>query len=253
MKKIFLGLLLIIFALAVVEPASAAGSGKAPLYNAPSNFICPAGAQPGTVNPTYGFVVMNINHNGNLIIEVSLKGATPNATYDIWVNQDPGQCPLDVPTSPGALSTNRNGNGNAHLKIPAHLGAINYWVSAVGGGQVLRSTALNLLERTFTASDSLYYNGPDSSYPLYGTGAFSFSWDPVSGNVIGGYYNEIVPAYTGTIYNNVVTGGTVIGNTVHLIFYRSADNYSFTSDGTLSGNNYTGTLAGNYYFTATGN
>jgi len=93
---------------------------------------------------TFGFVVMNINGKGDLIIVVSLKGATPNETYDIWVNQNPGACPLGSPTVPAGLTTNGKGNGNAKVKLDAVDGARNFWVSAVGGGQVLRSVAVEL-------------------------------------------------------------------------------------------------------------
>ena len=125
-------------ALAKGQPTGA-GAGKAMLYNSAS-FDCETGAGD-TSGPTYGFVILNTNGNGDLIVEVSLKGATSKATYDIWVNQDPGACPLAVPTAPGALMTNAKGNGNAHVKIARFSGATNFWVSAVGGGQVLRSTA----------------------------------------------------------------------------------------------------------------
>jgi hypothetical protein len=256
-KTIFLSVL-ILLALVVVKPALAEGAGKAPLYNSPSytpGVTCPNGADI-TSGSTFGFVVMNINHKGDLIVEVSLKGATPNSTYDIWVNQDPGTCPLSAANGPGLLVTNRNGNGNAHLKLPSVPGATKFWVSATDGvlTQTLRSSALALRDWTFTASDSLYYNGPDSSYPLYGTGAINFSWDPVTGNVTGGYYNEIVPPTTGTTYQNVVTGGSVSGSTVNLTFSRTVPNiYSFTFTGTLSGNVLSGQMDGPYLFTATAN
>ena len=87
---------------------------------------------------TFGFV--NINpQNGNLQIEVAVKGGTPNASYDIYVNQDPGGCPT---VAIGTLTTNGQGNGNVHLSVPQVSGATNFWVSAVGGGQVLRSPAV---------------------------------------------------------------------------------------------------------------
>ncbi len=107
---------------------------------------------------------------------------------------------------------------------------------------------------TFTATDSLYYNGPTTSAPLYGTGAISFTWD-ATGNVTGGYYNEVVPPTTGTTYYNVVTGGSVIGNAVNLTFNRTNPNVygPFTFTGTLIGNVLIGALDGPYYFIATGN
>jgi len=118
------------------------GAGKAPLYDS-NPYTCDGGA--GDLSgETYGFVVMNINGKGDLIVEVSLKGATPNETYDIWVNQNLGACPLSSPTAPDALTTNKKGNGNVKVKLPAVDGATNFWVSAVGGGQVLRSVAVEL-------------------------------------------------------------------------------------------------------------
>jgi len=116
-----------------------AGAGKAPLYNAPANFSCPAGALPAAGDPTFGFAVLNTTGNGIVIAEVALKGATPNATYDIYVNQDPGGCPT---VSTGSLTTNGQGNGNANVKVARVSSATKYWVSAVGGGQVLRSVAV---------------------------------------------------------------------------------------------------------------
>lgn len=108
--------------------------------------------------------------------------------------------------------------------------------------------------KTFTATDSLYYNGVDSSYSLYGTGPISFTWNPITGAVTGGEYDEIVPPYTGTTYYDMVTAGTVSGSTVDLTFMRTIpNNYGpFYFHGTLSGNVLTGQLDGPYLFTATG-
>lgn len=118
------------------------GAGKASLYDS-GPFTCSEGATV-TSGPTFGFVILNTNASGDLIVQVALKGATPGATYDIWVNQYPGTCPLGASTAPGALTTNIKGNGNAHVKIARHDDATNFWISAVGGGQVLRSTAVVL-------------------------------------------------------------------------------------------------------------
>ena len=124
-------------------PPPGAGAGKAPLYWSEA-YDCSWGALD-TCGPTYGFAVMNTNGNGRLIVEVSVKGGSPNATYDIWVNQYPCNCPLSSPTAPGALTTNGQGNGNAHLNIPSLdcncWDNTIVWVSVVGGGQMLRSTA----------------------------------------------------------------------------------------------------------------
>ena len=118
------------------------GAGKAKLYDSEA-FTCPMGATDLT-GRVYGFVVLNTNRDGDLIVQVSLKRATPHADYDIWVNQDPGGCPLAEATAIGVLHTNRVGNGNAHLKIERLEEATKFWASVVGGGLVLRSTAVEL-------------------------------------------------------------------------------------------------------------
>ena len=112
---------------------------------------------------------------------------------------------------------------------------------------------LSIQEMTFTASESLYYNGPTDSAPLYGLGPISITWNKMTGVVTGGYYTETAPPYTGTVYHNIVTGGSVVGNTVFLTFDRTDPNvYAFTFTGTLVGNVLTGQMDGAYLFTATG-
>ena len=125
--------------LAVTALPTLAANDKAPLYG-PNDvaFTCPTG---GAVTPsTFGFV--NINpQNGQLQVEVAVKGAEPNTTYDIYVNQDPGGCPT---VKIGTMTTNNQGNGNVHLSVPQVPGAVNYWASAVSEitNNVLRSPAV---------------------------------------------------------------------------------------------------------------
>ena len=128
-------------ALAARRPGS--GAGKASLYNTAEGFDCEAGATDLSDGP-YGFVVMNASAADKLIVVVSLKGATPKTTYDLWINQDPGGCPLSEPTAVGVLKTNIRGNGNATLKVAKLEGAIHFWVSAVGEEQLLRSPSVVL-------------------------------------------------------------------------------------------------------------
>lgn len=116
-----------------------AGAEKVYLYDSPG-YTCEGGATD-TMGDTYGFVILNTNASGDLIVQVSLKGAMGDTAYDIWVNQDPGGCPLAEPTVVEGIWTNHNGNGNGHVEVPRLDGAMNFWVSVVGGGQVLRSTA----------------------------------------------------------------------------------------------------------------
>jgi hypothetical protein len=88
-------------------PPPGAGATKAPLYCCDDCNCCAE---------TYGFAVMNTNGNGDLIVEVSVKKACPDTDYKVVVCQD--SC---VPNcSCTVLTTNGQGNGNAHVKIPAN-------------------------------------------------------------------------------------------------------------------------------------
>jgi hypothetical protein len=155
MKKFVVLLVVALLALALAIPASAgrpggSGAAKALLYDSPE-YTC-EGEAGDTSGRTYGFVVMNTNSNGNLIVAVSLKRARPRTVYQIWVNQNPGGCPAAA--AAGRLVTNLRGNGNATLRVAKVEGAKHFWVSAVGvtptavsavdGGWVLRSPAVEL-------------------------------------------------------------------------------------------------------------
>ncbi len=147
MKKVaivaIVGLLIAALAVPVVAKRKPPrGAHKARLFNS-EPYDCAQGATDRTDGP-YGFVVMNLNRKGRLIVLISVKRATPGTRYDIYVNQDPGACPLAEPTAEGRLRTNRRGMGNALLRVPAVEGATNFWVSVVGGDQVLRSVAVEL-------------------------------------------------------------------------------------------------------------
>jgi hypothetical protein len=121
--------------MAVAVTASAAGpggAGKSPIYD--SGFFgwtCATGAVTTDV-PTFGFVVLNTNAGGDLIAEVVLQGARPDATYYVFVNQSPGDCP--TPAS-GTITTNGQGNGSGHFVEPRNPTATSFWISALTFGQ----------------------------------------------------------------------------------------------------------------------
>jgi hypothetical protein len=133
-------------ALAEMKPGS--GAGKVLLFES-QDYSCQDGASDTSGRP-FGFAVMNTNRTGELIVQVSLKRAEPNTTYDIWVNQvaegvtDITECALSVATATDALRTNRMGNGNAMVKVPRIDGAVRFWVSATSDTQTLRSRAVTL-------------------------------------------------------------------------------------------------------------
>ncbi len=124
----------------ILGAASSYGEKQANIYDS-NDFTCPAGAT--NITTDLGNVFIKITAL-TVKVDVVLNGATASSTYDIWVNQDPGGCPLTSPTAPGALTTDVNGNGNAHVETPLVQGATNFWISVVGGEQVLRSTAVTL-------------------------------------------------------------------------------------------------------------
>ena len=77
-------------------------------------------------------------------ISVNVTSASANTVYQLWVNQDPGACPLGAPTVASFLTTDGSGNGSGILSGHAIFGgATNFWVSLVGGSDVFRSTAVN--------------------------------------------------------------------------------------------------------------
>lgn len=125
----------------ILGASASFGEKTANLYNS-DPFTCADGAS-NTADPNVGFVVIKLV-GGTVKLDAKLVGATPNSSYDIWVNQDPGGCPLSSPTAPAALLTDGSGNGVAHVETAFVPGATNFWISAVGGGQVLRSIAVTL-------------------------------------------------------------------------------------------------------------
>lgn len=105
-----------------------------------NGFTCPGGASDTTTSKG----TVTISKNGDLDVSVTLTGALPNTSYDLWVNQDPGSCPLSSPTSPAFITTDGSGNGSNTLNNhPLTGGATKFWVSMVGGSDVLRSTAVS--------------------------------------------------------------------------------------------------------------
>ena len=87
--------------------------------------------------------VVLTNDGTNIAVTVTLTGATASSTYDIWINQDPGGCPLSSTTGPGAIITDESGNGTGTASSILIPGATKFWISAVGGSQVLRSSAVS--------------------------------------------------------------------------------------------------------------
>lgn len=125
------------FATVSVTTVNTYVTDQAPLYGPVSGFSsCSTGGLPAS--STYGFVQMWNQLDGKVHGAVAIKNGLPNTSYDIYVNQDPGGCPT-VPSS--TVITNQWGYGNGFFVKPWVSGATKFWISAVGGSQVLRSPA----------------------------------------------------------------------------------------------------------------
>ncbi len=105
-----------------------------------NDFTCPGGASDTSSNKG----TVTISKDSSLDVTAILSGALPNTVYQLWVNQDPGACPLGSPTVVVFISTDGSGNGTNTLSDhPLTPGATKFWVSLVGGTDVLRSTAVS--------------------------------------------------------------------------------------------------------------
>ena len=106
------------------------GAAKVAFY---ASSTC-ATAQPIGHPASYGFAILNTTGrkgtNVNVVLNVVLKGAAPNATYTISLNQGSAGCALTTPTTAGTVHTNARGNGTANLHVAIVSGAKNFWVSA---------------------------------------------------------------------------------------------------------------------------
>jgi signal peptidase len=125
----------------ILGAAGSYGEKTANLFDS-NEFTCTDGAT--NFSKPQAKVVVLKKVGGNINATVQLIGATPNSSYDIWLNQDPGGCPLGAPTAPAAITTDGSGNGTGSASAVVVSGATKFWISAVGGGQVLRSVSVSL-------------------------------------------------------------------------------------------------------------
>ena len=134
-------------------------AAKMPLWNSTGEtgvgYTCADGALK-TVDGPYGFVILNIDCISNmLIVEFVLEGATANEEFKLYVNQVDvdGTCTIKSPNMVGELTTDDQGNGNAHFDLTHWVDADKFWVSAmqlpmpyypIDGRLLLRSEAVVL-------------------------------------------------------------------------------------------------------------
>jgi len=116
------------------------GARKTGLYAAGSTTAtcATAAAVPAAGTKTFGFAVLKTTGHGKLNGTVALKGAAPNTTFSVTVNQG-GTC-----STPFTIRTNRAGNGAGHLHLALVPGAKSFWVTATGGSATYVTKAVTL-------------------------------------------------------------------------------------------------------------
>jgi hypothetical protein len=126
--------------------AAPEGAQKAPFYGpniVSSGFSCSRGATPTAA--TFGFVVLNTpGKDGTLTGEVSIKGASPNTTYSLADEQDPGNCVNLIQFA--MVTTDGQGNANVHFSVARIPSATSFWIGfeTAGFSQVYGSSAVPL-------------------------------------------------------------------------------------------------------------
>ena len=97
-----------------------------------------AGAVPAPGATSFGFAVIKTTGHGRLNVTVALKGAVPNATFTVAVNQG-GTC-----SAPFTIHTNGAGNGTGHQHLALVQGAKSFWVTASTSSATYVSKALTV-------------------------------------------------------------------------------------------------------------
>ena len=108
--KLFLATLVVAGITAGVAAAGGSGSGKFPLLGPDGNAFCDGSGVLSGQDLGFGFAVINAPSNGTVSATVSAKALTPNTTYNVLLIQGVADCFTPDTT----LTTNGQGNGNAH-------------------------------------------------------------------------------------------------------------------------------------------
>ncbi|HEY6056927.1 MAG TPA: hypothetical protein VIV06_02795, partial [Candidatus Limnocylindrales bacterium] len=116
------------------------GARKTGLFQAgsASTTCASAAASPTAGARTLGFAILKTTGRGRLNVTVALKGALPNATFNVMVDQA-GTC-----SKAFTVRTNGAGNGTGHQHLALVSGARSFWVTATSGSTTYVSRAVTL-------------------------------------------------------------------------------------------------------------
>ena len=99
-----------------------------------------AAAEPSTGVSTFGSATLTATSRNRLTLTVALRGATPDTTYALYVNQS-GACSA----SPLSVTTNARGNGTGHARLALVSGATQLWVTATSATTAFVTPAVTLM------------------------------------------------------------------------------------------------------------
>ncbi len=132
------------------------GARKVGFYATTGATTCAtAPVAPSVGTKSFGFAILNTTGHGRVNVEVSLKGAAPNATYSVYLDQAGSCSPVFT------LHTNSRGNGNRHLNVAMVSGATQAWLTAIQTAGPAVTNGSNLLV-TNLAVVSMKGHAPDN-------------------------------------------------------------------------------------------
>ncbi len=143
----------------VIPGANGRGARKVVFYEGSASGTCAAApAAPPAGAKSYGFAIVTVTGNGRINVQVSLKGALPNATYSLAVRQAPGSCSSSL-----TIRTNARGNGNGHVRLAVSSGVTQVWVTATSGTSVLVTKAALVAVKAHGPKHNVEGNGNGKS------------------------------------------------------------------------------------------
>lgn len=124
----------------VLGAATSFGEKTSVIYES-NPYTCPGGA--GLTTTPVGTMVLTADDT-LITVDIKVEGLSLTTEYDLWINQDPGACPLAVPTYPDTILTDAGGDAVFQRMTPRVAGAVNAWISLTAGSEVYRSVAVPL-------------------------------------------------------------------------------------------------------------
>jgi hypothetical protein len=117
------------------------GARKLRFYPATVTGTCAAAAAEPTIGvTTFGSATLATTGRNRLTITVALRGATPDTTYAVYVDQS-GACSA----SPRSITTNARGNGTGRARVALVSGATQLWVTATSATTAFVTPAVTLM------------------------------------------------------------------------------------------------------------